>query len=341
MPVAMRQHARSTSVRSTSNRSSSRRAVPTWRVSADFYRDTPPPHFTARSIAACYTVLLGACSHAARNPLSKLPVELLKQICLEIRTPIDDGSAYHYVAQSSHSMLSLWLICQHRHQRHDFSPSSTRIVLEHVELPDDPGPGAERAVPLVTRILGHYQGFSGRNLLVRWTHRVEAQALELCDWPAACTAEELRAPRIAASPRRKSLKSDTRDDIEANPLMLVLPQLPHAQRVQQTSLDLERLCFKKVLLARPDVYHTSVVLSGSPTGQTLQEVPDSLGDAEECFVSITTGARDGEEEECMLAEDNEARVLLAMAAILEECQRIESTTLYEEWQPTSDEELEC
>ena len=115
-------------------------------------------------------------------------------ICLHVREPIDDGNAYHFAARSaamstvygrSTWSIDLWLIVQRRHERHDRSPSAARVVLQLSELPDVP---TAVTPPLVTRILGHYEGFSGQALLVRWTHRVDADGLELSAWPAACTA---------------------------------------------------------------------------------------------------------------------------------------------------------
>ena len=105
---------------------------------------------------------------------------------------------------------------------------------------------------------------------------------------------------------------------DANPLVLMLPRLSHS--APPTALDLERLSFKRVLLARhPDVHHTSVTICGKPIGQTLQEAPDSVGDAEECFAKITRG---GNREEELRAEDEDARIVQVMAVIAQQCERI-------------------
>lgn len=287
------------------------------------YQSVPPPVFSAASLSQCYTLLSGAHPRSSTNLLQLLPVELLQQICLVVREPIDHENAYHFSAASAGGgALNLWIIGQRRHERHDHVPSHTRVVLQHVELPDLPDPGAPPHkvifLPVVTRMLGHYDGFCGRSLLVRWTHRVESAGLELREWPAACTAEELRAPRIPAPSRRISTRG--RDDDDSNPLVLTLPRLPHATRMTRTTLDLGQLCFKKLLLARPDVHHTSVVIGGSPSGQTLQEAPDSLGDAEECFTKTTTGARNC--AEAQLADEHEARVVQVMAAIEKQREQI-------------------
>lgn len=201
-------------------------------------------------------------------------------------------------------MLNLWLFV---HERHERSPTGTRIVVQYVD------PSVAR--PLVIRILGHYEGFSSRNLLVRWTHRVECPDLVLCDWPAACTAEELHAPRIAM-PTRRRIDADA--DADASPFALVLPP-PHAG-ARPTTLELERLSFKRVLVARPDVGHTRVVIGGKPTGQSLEEAADSAGDAEECFTKITTGAASLQEE--VQAEHRNALIVQMMAAIEQQRERI-------------------
>ena len=102
--------------------------------------------------------------------------------------------------------------------------------------------------------------------------------------------------------------------------MLVLPRLSHARRAPRTSLQLDRLCFKRLLVARPDVCHTSLLLSGSPTGRTLQPASDSVGDAEECYHQITTGAKNAQEEQ--EADEDDERVRLAMALIRAQCDQI-------------------
>ena len=297
---------------------------------ARFFQTTPRPHFTEASLARCYALLQGAHPRCgSRSVLSMLPPELLRQICLACRAPIDNDDAYHFSARGTDAVvgaLDLWLIVQQRHDRHDRSPTPTRIVLQHVELPDLPsqagasgGAAPAAQAPLVTRMLGHYEGFNSRHMLIRWTHRIEAAGIELCEWPAACTAAQLRAPPISPAPRSRPWK-DTSEAATASPCALVLPRLAHARQVPSTTLELERLSFKRVLLARPDVHHTSLVLSGRPSAQMLHEAADSMGDAEECFHKITTGARS--EEEAQQADDDEAQILRAMAAIEAQCARI-------------------
>lgn len=295
------------------------RAVAARREAFDFYGSSQPPVFTAASMARCWTLLLGAHHRCGCDSiLSKLPPELLEHICRQVREPIDECSAFHFVASSNGtSSLHLWLIV-HEHRLR--SPTATRVILQHVELPPDGTPrGSVAALPVVVRMLGHYEGFSGRNLLIRWTHRVECPGLQLCDWPVACTAEELHAPRIVLPSRRTSaFRREADSDADANPLVLMLPRLSHS--APPTALDLERLSFKRVLLARhPDVHHTSVTICGKPIGQTLQEAPDSVGDAEECFAKITRG---GNREEELRAEDEDARIVQVMAVIAQQCERI-------------------
>ena len=176
-------------------------------------------------------------------------------------------------------------------------------------------------------------GFSNRNVLVRWTHRIEAAGLELCNWAAACTAEQLHAPRIAAPKerRRPLLREMVKGADVNNPLELVLPRLTHSRPVPTTTLDLESLAFKRLLLARTasgaDVAHTSVVIPGSPTGQTLQETEDSLGDADECFRRVTTGARNHDEEQ--EADERELRTVRALARLEAQRARIRAEAVAE------------
>ena len=206
------------------------------RGSFDFLRSQPPV-FTAASMARCWTLLLGAHHRCGCDSiLSKLPPELLEHICRQVREPIDECSAFHFVASSNGtSSLHLWLIV-HEHRLR--SPTATRVILQHVELPPDGTPrGSVAALPVVVRMLGHYEGFSGRNLLIRWTHRVECPGLQLCDWPVACTAEELHAPRIVLPSRRTSaFRREADSDADANPLVLMLPRLSHS--APPTALDL-------------------------------------------------------------------------------------------------------
>ena len=283
---------------------------------AEFYRSRAPPCYAADSLARCYTLLQSTHPRMGGGSLlSKLPIELLRKICLDVREKIDDGKWYHFCADGAVGMINLWFIIQRRHV------SQARIVLQHLELPDDGRPDP----PLITRLLGHYAGFSGRNMLVRWTHKVEAAGIELSGWPVACTAEELHAPRLAAPPRHRSLAASTHRVAaeDASPTSLTLPRLPHRGHCDATTLELERVSFKKVLIARPDVHHTVVVLTGKPTGQTLCEAEDTLGDAEACFLKVTTGASSVEEERAAEErEDQEAWMMQAMAAIQEQSERL-------------------
>ena len=85
-----------------------------------------------------------------------------------------------------------------------------------------------------------------------------------------CTA---RAPPIATPSRRSSsLGRHTAAADAINPLVLVLPGLGLSE-AKPATLDAEQLSFKKVVVARPDVHHTCVVLGGQPTGQSLHEAP--------------------------------------------------------------------
>ena len=192
------------------------------------FRTTRPPYFTAASLARCHAVLQGTHDRCGlASVLRTLPMEIVQQICMAVREPIDDH-AYHFMAHGDEHIsgqLDLWLIVQRRHKRHDRVPSATRVVLQHAELPDSPRhTSSPSQQPVVTRMLGHYEGFSGRALLVRWTHRVESIGLELCEWPAACTADELRAPCIAEPSRRSSLRDRSRT---TRPTLLCLSSLSH------------------------------------------------------------------------------------------------------------------
>lgn len=312
---------------------------------AKFYAAAAPPGLTQHSISQCHALLLGArpTRSGCTTLLSRLPFELVRQICLLLRQPIDDGSAYHFTAPTSSDIhfdslgsVSIWIFDQCRYARH--TPPGMRVVLQHTELPDltlTLHPSLPPPAPLVTRLLGHTHGFTNRNVLVNWTHRVEASGNELSEWPAACTAEDLHAPPIVPPPRRRSSVRGDRvaehDSDEANPRTITFATHPATRNnpAEQTTLDLERLCFiTRPERERPNVHHTAFSVNGSPSALSFEPAGDSVGDAEECFCKITTGARS--REEAQQADEDDKRIRHVMALIEEQREQILRMAMEEE-----------
>ena len=72
-------------------------------------------------------------------------------------------------------------------------------------------------------------------------------------------------------------------------------------------------------------------VNGSPTNLLFGPAEDSVGDAEECFLKITTGARS--REEAQQADEDDQRIRHVMAFIEEQRERILRMAVEEEESP--------